>query len=187
MSDEPSTGLDPLIRQQLWEILKEIKKNRSVLLTSHMLDEIDELCDRICVLIGGKMVGLGTAQQLKSKWGGGYRLTLRFIFSFLSFVHFLKRLKSSEDEKDEKSVVAQLEEHAEGIKLVQKLGSVATFELPPGASLARLFEILEAKHFQEHIVEYSVSQPTLDQAFVRIVEQEEEAAEARKKMKTEQV
>eukprot|EP00478_Filoreta_tenera_P004076 GABV01004376.1.p1 GENE.GABV01004376.1~~GABV01004376.1.p1 ORF type:complete len:125 (+),score=43.01 GABV01004376.1:57-377(+) len=86
MSDEPSTGLDPLIRQQLWDILKEVKKNRAVLLTSHMLDEIDELCDRICVLIGGKMVGLGTAQQLKSKWGGGYRLTLR--------------LKDTQDEKE---------------------------------------------------------------------------------------
>ncbi len=67
--DEPTVGLDPHIRHNLWEFIKELKKNGiSVLLTTHYLDEAEELSDRVCVLDKGKVKVIDTPQNLKKKF-----------------------------------------------------------------------------------------------------------------------
>ncbi len=64
--DEPTVGLDPHIRRQLWHTIKELKKNGvSVLLTTHYLDEADELSDRICILDAGKIKLISSPAALK--------------------------------------------------------------------------------------------------------------------------
>ena len=57
--DEPSTGLDPLARRQLWDSLKNVKKGRTILLTTHYMDEADELGDRIGIMDHGKCACIG--------------------------------------------------------------------------------------------------------------------------------
>lgn len=64
--DEPTTGLDPISRKELWKFLTGLAENRFLILTTHYLEEAERLADRIGVLHEGKLVGLGTLEQLRS-------------------------------------------------------------------------------------------------------------------------
>ncbi len=67
--DEPTVGLDPHIRHNLWEFIKELKRNSiSILLTTHYLDEAEALSDRVCVLDKGVVKVIDTPQNLKKKF-----------------------------------------------------------------------------------------------------------------------
>lgn len=72
--DEPTSGLDPISKRQLWDIVSSSKENRSMILTTHSMEEADILCDRISILSSGKLKCLGTPLHLKNKFGFGYRL-----------------------------------------------------------------------------------------------------------------
>jgi ABC-2 type transport system ATP-binding protein len=63
--DEPTTGLDPISRRELWDILLELGKTRFIFLTTHYLEEAEQLADRIGVLKEGKLVSVGTLQELR--------------------------------------------------------------------------------------------------------------------------
>ena len=73
--DEPSTGLDPVNRRFIWNMIKEIKKKSSVILTTHSMSEAEFLSDRICVIKKGKIQCIGTSLELKNIYGEGYILT----------------------------------------------------------------------------------------------------------------
>lgn len=74
--DEPTSGMDLSARRQLWNMLKESKKGRIVLLTTHYMDEADILGDRIAIMASGKLTALGSSIFLKTKFGTGYTLTI---------------------------------------------------------------------------------------------------------------
>jgi ABC-2 type transport system ATP-binding protein len=65
--DEPTTGLDPVSRIAVWEMLNNLKKNRNLtmLLTTHYMEEADKLCDRIAIVDHGNLVAMGTPAELK--------------------------------------------------------------------------------------------------------------------------
>lgn len=68
--DEPSIGLDPHIRRELWQIIRKIKsEGRTVLLTTHYIEEAETLCDRVGILSHGKLIALGTPSELKKDVG----------------------------------------------------------------------------------------------------------------------
>jgi len=63
--DEPTTGLDPQARRQLWELIEEFKKSgRTILLTTHYMEEAERLCDRVAIIDHGKEIALGTPREL---------------------------------------------------------------------------------------------------------------------------
>ena len=64
--DEPTTGLDPVIRADLWATLNELKRDHFIFLTTHYLEEAERLADMIGILENGKLVSLGTLDQLRS-------------------------------------------------------------------------------------------------------------------------
>jgi ABC-2 type transport system ATP-binding protein len=69
--DEPTVGLDPQNRRQLWEILRSFKaQGRTILLTTHYMDEAERLCDRIAIVDHGKVIALGTPAELIAQLGG---------------------------------------------------------------------------------------------------------------------
>ncbi|KJZ74970.1 hypothetical protein HIM_05701 [Hirsutella minnesotensis 3608] len=72
--DECTSGLDPLSRRAIWEILLEQRSRRSIILTTHFLDEVDVLADHIVLLADGKVKCQGSSAQLKNMYGGGYRV-----------------------------------------------------------------------------------------------------------------
>jgi ABC-2 type transport system ATP-binding protein len=69
--DEPTTGLDPQSRRQLWDVVLGFKaRGRTVLLTTHYMDEAERLCDRVAVIDKGKVIALGTPRELIASLGG---------------------------------------------------------------------------------------------------------------------
>ncbi|MCC3429464.1 MAG: ABC transporter ATP-binding protein, partial [Microcoleus sp. PH2017_04_SCI_O_A] len=70
--DEPTVGLDPQTRRRLWEIILDLnKQGMTMLLTTHYMDEVEYLCDRIGIMDGGKLIQLGTLAQLRQEHGQG--------------------------------------------------------------------------------------------------------------------
>ena len=77
--DEPSAGLDPQTRILLWEIIREYNQaGKTILLTTHNMEEADALCHRLAIIDHGKVIALGTPSSLKASIPGGYLLRLRF-------------------------------------------------------------------------------------------------------------
>jgi ABC-2 type transport system ATP-binding protein len=69
--DEPTTGLDPQARRQLWDVVLGLRKRgRTILLTTHYMDEAEKLCDRVAVVDHGRVIALGSPRQLISRLGG---------------------------------------------------------------------------------------------------------------------
>ena len=68
--DEPTTGLDPQSRRQIWELVEEFKSTgRSILLTTHYMDEAERLCDRVAIIDHGRVIALGTPRELIASLG----------------------------------------------------------------------------------------------------------------------
>ena len=77
--DEPSAGLDPQTRLLLWEIIREYnQEGKTILLTTHNMEEADALCQRLAIIDHGRKIALGTPSELKASVPGGYLLRLRF-------------------------------------------------------------------------------------------------------------
>jgi ABC-2 type transport system ATP-binding protein len=69
--DEPTTGLDPQARRQLWDIIREFRRQgRTVMLTTHYMDEAERLCDRVAIVDHGKVIALGSPRELIASLGG---------------------------------------------------------------------------------------------------------------------
>jgi ABC-2 type transport system ATP-binding protein len=77
--DEPSAGLDPQTRLLLWEIIREYnERGKTILLTTHNMEEADALCQRVGIIDHGRKIALGTPAELKASVPGGFLLRLRF-------------------------------------------------------------------------------------------------------------
>eukprot|EP00158_Paraphelidium_tribonemae_P008909 Partr_v1_DN28721_c1_g1_i5_m62799 putative ATP-binding cassette sub-family A ABC1 member len=76
--DEPTSGLDAEIRRIIWKIIHDAKQDKTIILTSHSMDEVEALADKVGIMAKGSLKCLGTTTHLKRKFGHGFRLTLAF-------------------------------------------------------------------------------------------------------------
>mmetsp|Transcript_4399 Transcript_4399/g.5395 ORF Transcript_4399/g.5395 Transcript_4399/m.5395 type:complete len:128 (+) Transcript_4399:2034-2417(+) len=76
MLDEPTSGMDTSTRRRFWEMLKQYKEDRIIILTTHYMDEADILGDRICIMAEGTVQCCGSSLFLKNRFGVGYNLVL---------------------------------------------------------------------------------------------------------------
>ena len=74
--DEPTTGLDPVSRRKVWELIQKIKKDRVVILTTHSMEEADVLSDKIAIIASGRFKCIGTQLSIKHQFGDGYKITI---------------------------------------------------------------------------------------------------------------
>lgn len=74
--DEPTAGVDPVSRRSLNRMIKKMKMS-SVLLTTHRMDEAEQLCDKLAIMINGRFVVYGTPNYLKTQYGQGYTIELK--------------------------------------------------------------------------------------------------------------
>jgi len=111
--DEPSTGLDPENRRQLWDILVKLKGKRAMLLTTHSMEEADVLCNRIAVVTNGILRCIAPQVRLKSLYGGGYHLEIncqkqRFL-NISKKINIRRKKKTKIQELNEKESMRQMD------------------------------------------------------------------------------
>jgi ATP-binding cassette, subfamily A (ABC1), member 3 len=75
--DEPTSGMDLNARRRLWDMLKDYRQDRIIILTTHNMDEADLLGDRIGIMSQGRLVCLGSSSFLKNRYGCGYNLSIK--------------------------------------------------------------------------------------------------------------
>jgi len=92
--DEPSAGLDPQTRLLLWEIIREYNQSgKTILLTTHNMEEADALCQRLAIIDNGRNIALGTPAELKASVPGGFLLRVRFASGSAELLDRLRMLE----------------------------------------------------------------------------------------------
>src|SRR6266850_1121335 len=76
--DEPTAGLDPQVRREIYDIIEELRREKkTILMTTHYIEEAERLCDRVAIVDHGKVIALGTPRDLKAHSGGSTRIEVR--------------------------------------------------------------------------------------------------------------
>lgn len=153
--DEPTSGLDPQSRLALWDVLLELhSEGQTVLLTTHYMEEADQLCQRLAIMDHGRVLALGTPEELKGNIRSGSVLTVEVTGDQLGLVEMLqKELKGSEVD----SVTAS----ASGIVIV---GEGVTRLI---SSIVRLAEISG-----QSVLNLKVEEPSLETVFIDLTGRE---------------
>jgi ABC-2 type transport system ATP-binding protein len=135
--DEPGAGLDPQTRILLWEIIREYHQTgKTVVLTTHNMEEADALCQRLAIIDHGRMIALGTPQQLKASIPGGFLLRLRFGNQTAALLDSLRALagvrevrargKEDNDNKNNNEALPGVDVYADrGGSLIPEIANVA--------------------------------------------------------------
>lgn len=115
--DEPTTGLDPQSRRMLWDLLIELnQKGLTILLTTHYMDEADQLCERAAIVDHGKVLALDSPGQLKRKVPGGFLVELQVRDGISdAFVASLQSMPGVVEVKPDDKRVRIYADHAEGL------------------------------------------------------------------------
>lgn len=74
--DEPTTGLDPVTKRAVWRTIEEAKQGKTIILTTHSMEEADSLAQYIAIMAAGQLRCIGTKERLKSRFGSGYRVQI---------------------------------------------------------------------------------------------------------------
>ena len=170
--DEASSGMDPLARRKMWDLIAEAAKKRSVILTTHSMEEAEALCTRVAIMVGGKIRCLGSVQHLKNKFLGGYSVELH--------------CKHHSSNRQIDSVKDQIMNEFPGVILAEQHGRFLKFDLPSLANkdgtsnLGSVFRLLQSTKTAENscVDDYSVSQCSLEQVFISLVQEETEEKRA---------
>jgi ABC-2 type transport system ATP-binding protein len=146
--DEPTTGLDPVSRIAVWEMLNKLKNTRSLtmLLTTHYMEEADKLCDRIAIVDHGNLVALGTPVELKNSVAGANVVEVQFDREDDQWKNRLTQLEG---------VTSVQPESAGFYRVITKSGSKTTMQL-----------VEMAAELGETLTSLSVQNTTLDDVFV---------------------
>ncbi|XP_058029043.1 cholesterol transporter ABCA5-like isoform X4 [Ahaetulla prasina] len=162
--DEPSTGMDPIAIQHMWKAIRAAfkSKERAAILATHYMAEAEAICDRVAVLVSGKLRYIGTVQHLKTKFGRGYFLEMK-----------LKETPESQQKEYLQRKILSIFPNANCLK---SFASILAYKIPKEdvQSLALVFSKLEEAKHAFNVEEYSFSQATLDQVFVELVKEQEE-------------
>jgi ABC-type multidrug transport system ATPase subunit len=178
--DEPTTGMDPVSRRQVWNIIERAKKGRVIVLTTHSMEEADILSDKIAIMTNGSLSCIGSALHLKNKFGTGYRITVGanasceqqvidyfaaslpgFIFLCIKFNLLLLWL---------------------GCRLESEpISGFMTFDIPRKLmpSLSSFFEELEEKKEELQILDVQLSMTSLEEVFLRIAKATEKRVKSK--------
>jgi ABC-2 type transport system ATP-binding protein len=146
--DEPTAGLDPQSRLALWEVLGELhREGQTILLTTHYMEEADQLCDRVAIMDHGRLLALDTPRELKRSVGADTDV---------------KVTTAGE--------VAGLARHLEGLEGVTKVhvvdDVVHVYFRGVGGVIPRLVEYAERGDFS--LTDLSVTEPTLETVFIEL-------------------
>jgi ABC-2 type transport system ATP-binding protein len=154
--DEPTTGLDPQSRHAMWDLLSELNaKGLTILLTTHYMEEADQLCRRTAIIDHGELLALDSPAQLKRSVPGGYLIELQVRGGMPdSFAAALRSLPGVVDVKPDQERVRIYADRAEGLlanamRLASDQGAIVTDAHVAEPSLENLFLHLTGRSLRE--------------------------------------
>ncbi|XP_078428108.1 ABC transporter A family member 7-like [Wolffia australiana] len=149
--DEPSTGLDPASRNNLWKVVKQAKKDRAIILTTHSMEEAEVLCDRLGIFVDGSLQCIGNPKELKARYGGSYVFTMT---------------TSLEHEAEVDNIAAGL---SGGATKVYHIAGTQRFELPKNdVRISDVFHAVEAAKSRMPVQAWGIADTTLEDVFIRV-------------------
>jgi ATP-binding cassette subfamily A (ABC1) protein 3 len=157
--DEPSSGMDVTARREMWDMLKKYKNDRIIILTTHYMEEADNLGDRIGIMSHGQMLCCGTSDFLKNKFGEGYNLVV---------------VKNSRE--DNLQLESFVRDNIPGSSKVSEVSSEATYRLPKGSEshFAEFFIKFDKQISALGVSSYGVSMTTLEEVFLKVEKYDKE-------------
>jgi ABC-type multidrug transport system ATPase subunit len=155
--DEPTTGMDPVVRRKLWNMIEDAKKGCAIVLTTHSMEEADILGDRITILTKGRIRCIGSSLRLKQRFGAGYRLAF------------------TADAAEKPKIKSWMTRALPTAALVGDVGTFLSYQVPRELSpqLGSFFEQLEQQR-EFSCDDYSLSMTTLEDVFIRISQESRE-------------
>lgn len=161
--DEPTSGMDLTARRKIWDMLKNNKQNRILILTTHFMDEADILGDRIAIMAGGLIKCCGSSLFLKKRFGVGYNL-------------IIAKVNKDPNPEIDNFIMSKI---PTAIKL-SEVSSEVTYQIPQGESdkFENFFTELDASLGDLRIKSYGVGVTTLEEVFLRVGKDEEENEQA---------
>ncbi|KAF8390227.1 hypothetical protein HHK36_024752 [Tetracentron sinense] len=149
--DEPSTGLDPASRNNLWNVVKRAKQDRAIILTTHSMEEAEVLCDRLGIFVDGSLQCIGNPKELKGRYGGSYVFTMT---------------TSSSEEAEVENLVRRLYPSANKI---YHISGTQKFELPKQeVRIADVFQAVETAKSKFTIYAWGLADTTLEDVFIKV-------------------
>ncbi|KAJ3095514.1 hypothetical protein HDU97_006869 [Phlyctochytrium planicorne] len=163
--DEPTTGLDPEVRRVIWNIISKARKEKTIILTTHSMEEAEVCCQRIGIMAKGTLRCLGPQLRLKQLYGTGFKL---------QFATDAPRFDAAS-----KFVEGVLERHASSFSTLDRFSATASYEFRPKTpgDIAELYEKIEAGKDEAGICDWGLSQTTLDEVFLRLISEEDAQAD----------
>ncbi len=152
MLDEPTSGMDPEARRGMWDLLQVEKRRRTILLTTHFMEEADVLGDRVAIMCRGRVRCYGTPIFLKREFGNGYTLTMSRGGSCDTHAAF--------------GVVSQV---VPGASLESDASGEIVVNLPDTQMqrFAQLFETLEREKERLDVLNFGLSVTTMEDVFLK--------------------
>lgn len=156
--DEPTSGMDPEARRIIWDLLLSIRRNRTILLTTHFMEEADILGDRIAILNEGQLCCSGSPLFLKNAFGAGYRLRVA---------------KAASSAFNAAKILRKIRTYVSGVTLVSELETEVIFSLegPKAETLQAMPALLadiEERKDQYGIESCGLSYTTLEDVFLSV-------------------
>ncbi|CAL5059517.1 unnamed protein product [Urochloa decumbens] len=149
--DEPSSGLDPASRKDLWKAVKSAKQERAIILTTHSMEEAEVLCDRIGIIANGSLQCIGSTRELKDRYGGSCVLAVTTL--------------AGEEEEVETLVRSMLP----AANRVYHVSGTQKFEIPKeGMKISEVFRAMEDAKSRLNILAWGLADTTLEDVFVRV-------------------
>ncbi|XP_073225221.1 ABC transporter A family member 8-like isoform X2 [Cicer arietinum] len=153
--DEPSTGLDPASRKNLWNVVKRAKQDRAIILTTHSMEEAEVLCDRLGIFVDGSFQCIGNPKELKGRYGGTY------VFSMAT---------SIDHEMEVEKLVQHLSSNA---KKIYHISGTQKFELPKDeVRIANVFKAVETAKGNFTVSAWGLADTTLEDVFIKVAREE---------------
>ena len=164
--DEPTTGLDPEVRRVIWDIIQRAKRDKTILLTTHSMEEADILSTRIGIMALGVLRCVGTPLHLKRKYGRGFKLTLSFY----------KESDRNADMLSRQDAFKFIETEILPIDKWRKIDQAgitgsATYEFDDDGKgvVSKILDLMEEHKVKLGVEDWGISQTSLEEVFLNIV------------------
>jgi ABC-type multidrug transport system ATPase subunit len=159
--DEPTTGLDPAVRRLIWDIVNTARLGRTIVLTTHSMEEAEALCQRIGIMAKGTLRCLANPTRLKEVYGSGFKVYLNTI-----------------EEKTDRACRFVESVLPAGWRKIDSFATNTSYEFPAlKGVLTSVFEAIEKEKEEVGITDWGIGQTTLEEVFLRLISESDASAE----------